>query len=148
VAFIAANNVYWHVRFEDASMACWKGDPDPLADAGLAELRRWLLETEPDRYPRSEALLRIFLLGALSRDQAREYIERLGRKAGDDVAALEAFEASIAWDNDDDLQLHGRLVLDSGKRLWVMSQEWGQWAAEQIPAQKKAPQKKADNPPA
>ncbi|MBS2966040.1 hypothetical protein KGA66_23550 [Actinocrinis puniceicyclus] len=39
-AFIAANNVYWHVRFEpDAQgrgsrlMTCWKSDPDPQADA-------------------------------------------------------------------------------------------------------------------
>lgn len=109
-----------------------------LTDAGLAELRRWLLETEPDRYPRSEALLRIFLLGALTRDQARGYIEWLGRSAADDVAALEAFESSIPWDDDDDLQLYGRLVLDFGKRLWAMSQEWAQWAAAQIPADKPA----------
>lgn len=39
VAFIAANNVYWHVRFEPDGqepgsrvMACWKSDPDPEAD--------------------------------------------------------------------------------------------------------------------
>jgi len=39
LAFIAANNVYWHVRFEPDPrgrgqvMACWKSDPDPDADA-------------------------------------------------------------------------------------------------------------------
>ena len=39
VAFIAANNVYWHVRFESDEqgrggqvMACWKSDPDPETD--------------------------------------------------------------------------------------------------------------------
>ena len=39
-AYIAANNVYWHVRFEpdprggDAQvMVCWKSDPDPTPDA-------------------------------------------------------------------------------------------------------------------
>jgi hypothetical protein len=39
VAYIAANNVYWHVRFEPdprghgvPAMACWKSDPDPAAD--------------------------------------------------------------------------------------------------------------------
>src|SRR5580698_1967406 len=31
-----------------------------LTDAGLAELRHWLLETEPDLHPRSEGLLRVF----------------------------------------------------------------------------------------
>jgi len=39
VAFMAANNVYWHTRFEPGAgaghpvMACWKSDPDPDADA-------------------------------------------------------------------------------------------------------------------
>jgi N,N-dimethylformamidase beta subunit-like protein len=40
LAFIAANNVYWHVRFEPDPqghgapvMACWKSDPDPETDA-------------------------------------------------------------------------------------------------------------------
>jgi hypothetical protein len=40
LAYIAANNVYWHVRFEpdpqghgDAVMVCWKSDPDPEPDA-------------------------------------------------------------------------------------------------------------------
>ncbi len=40
VAFIAANNVYWHVRFESDDqgrsshvMSCWKSDPDPQADS-------------------------------------------------------------------------------------------------------------------
>ncbi|MBR7828246.1 hypothetical protein KDK95_18170 [Actinospica sp. MGRD01-02] len=39
LAYIAANNVYWHVRFEQDPygretpiMACWKSDPDPAAD--------------------------------------------------------------------------------------------------------------------
>jgi len=39
LAYIAANNVYWHVRFEPDPhggdvpiMACWKSDPDPAPD--------------------------------------------------------------------------------------------------------------------
>jgi DNA-binding PadR family transcriptional regulator len=106
-----------------------------LTDSGLAELRRWLLETEPDRHPRSEALLRIFLLGALSREQARDYLAWLGERAGQDFAALDAFDRSIDWDPEDDLQLYGRMALEFGKRLWAMSQEWSQWAVAQIPAQ-------------
>jgi DNA-binding PadR family transcriptional regulator len=104
-----------------------------LTDAGLAELRRWMLETEPDRYPRSEALLRVFLLGALTRDEARDYLAWLGHKAADDEVLLTAFEDSIAWDNEDDLQLYGRMVLEFGKRLWAMSQEWAEWAVAQLP---------------
>ena len=104
-----------------------------LTDAGRTELRRWLLETEPDRYPRSEALLRVFLLGALTRDEARGYLSWLGERAADDAVMLAAFESSIDW-NDEDLSLYGRLVLEFGKRLWVMSQEWAEWAAGQVAA--------------
>jgi DNA-binding PadR family transcriptional regulator len=104
-----------------------------LTDAGRRELRRWLLETEPDRYPRSEALLRVFLLGALTRDEAKGYLTWLGDRAAEDAVMLETFESSIDW-NDEDLSLYGRLVIDFGKRLWVMSQEWSQWAAEQVAA--------------
>lgn len=105
-----------------------------LTDAGLQELRRWMLETEPDRYPRSEALLRVFLLGALTRDEARDYLAWLGRRAAEDLEVLEAFEASIDWDPEDDLQLYGHMVVDFGKRLWIMSQEWAAAAIETIPA--------------
>jgi DNA-binding PadR family transcriptional regulator len=106
-----------------------------LTGAGLEELRRWMLETEPDRYPRSEALLRVFLLGALTRDEARDYLAWLGQKAAEDEVALTAFEDSIDWDHEDDLQLYGHMVVDFGKRLWVMSQEWADWAVAQIPTQ-------------
>jgi DNA-binding PadR family transcriptional regulator len=102
-----------------------------LTDAGRDELRRWLLETRPDRYPRSEALLRVFLLGALTRDEATEYLAWLGESAAEDVVTLEALDASIDW-NAEDLSLYGRLVIEFGKRLWVMSQEWAAWAVEQV----------------
>ena len=60
-----------------------------LTEAGLAELRRWLLETEPDLHPRSDGLLRVFLLGALTHDQARDYLAWLAARSADDVAGLE-----------------------------------------------------------
>jgi PadR family transcriptional regulator, regulatory protein AphA len=41
-----------------------------LTSNGLAELQRWLVETEPEPH-RNEMMLRVFLLGALNRDQAR-----------------------------------------------------------------------------
>jgi PadR family transcriptional regulator, regulatory protein AphA len=103
-----------------------------ITDAGLADLRHWLLETEPDLHPRSEGLLRVFLLGALTRDQARGYLTWLADRSVDDIAALEALDASLRWD-DEDLSLYGRLVLEFGKRLSAMSEEWAKWALTQIP---------------
>jgi PadR family transcriptional regulator, regulatory protein AphA len=103
-----------------------------LTDAGLAELRRWLLQTKPDLHPRSEALMRVFLLGALSRDEARNYLGWLADRNAEEAAALKTLEDSIEWD-DQDLPFHGHLVLEFGKRLRAMTEEWARWAADQIP---------------
>jgi PadR family transcriptional regulator, regulatory protein AphA len=103
-----------------------------LTDAGLGELRRWLLETEPELHPRSEGLLRVFLLGALTRDQARAYLGWLAERSAEDLAGLRAFDAAADW-TDEDLHVYGRLVLEYGKRLSAMSEDWARWALTQLP---------------
>jgi PadR family transcriptional regulator, regulatory protein AphA len=102
-----------------------------LTDAGLAELHRWLRQTKPDIHPRSEALLRVFLLGALSPGEARDYLLWLADRNTEETAVLKALEDSIDWD-DQDLARYGRLVLEFGKRLRVMTEEWAHWAAGQV----------------
>jgi PadR family transcriptional regulator, regulatory protein AphA len=104
-----------------------------LTDTGLADLRQWLLQTKPDLHPRSEALMRVFILGALSRDEARNYLNWLADSNAKEAAALTALEDSIDWD-DQDLSFHGHLVLEFGKRLRAMTEEWARWAAGQIPS--------------
>jgi DNA-binding PadR family transcriptional regulator len=47
-----------------------------LTDAGVAEIRRWLRETEPDRRVRSDAALRVFFLWLLEPDEAVGQLER------------------------------------------------------------------------
>ena|SRR5262245_8231087 len=47
-----------------------------VTDAGLAEMRRWLTETEPDRASRNEASLRIFFLWLISPEEADAYLRR------------------------------------------------------------------------
>jgi PadR family transcriptional regulator, regulatory protein AphA len=47
-----------------------------LTNAGLAEIRRWLLETEPDRRVRSDAALRTFFLWLLDPLEAEGELER------------------------------------------------------------------------
>jgi PadR family transcriptional regulator AphA len=116
-----------------------------LTDAGLAELRRWLLETEPEPH-RSDAMLRVFLLGAVTRDQAREYLARLAQRATEDLTGLENLDAAVDW-GDDDLSYYGRLVLEYGKRLKAMNREWAAWAASQIPAATADDDSSASGPP-
>jgi PadR family transcriptional regulator AphA len=104
-----------------------------LTDAGQAELRRWLLETTPEVHPRSEVLLRVFLLGALTRDQAKDYLAWLKDRADEDIAELAVLDDSIQWD-DDPLLVYGHLVLEFGKRLSELTREWTEWATEQLSA--------------
>jgi PadR family transcriptional regulator, regulatory protein AphA len=103
-----------------------------LTDDGLAELQRWLLETKPEPH-RNDAMLRVFLLGALTRDQAREYLDWLAQSAAKNLTELETLDATLDWD-DEDLSFYGRLVLEYGKRLQAVNREWAAWAASQVPA--------------
>ena len=103
-----------------------------LTDAGLAELRHWLLEVDPELHPRSEGLLRIFLLGAVGREESEGYLNWLTEQSGREVATLEAIAATSAHWPDTDLAEYSGLALEYGRRLWVMTQEWAGWAADQV----------------
>jgi DNA-binding PadR family transcriptional regulator len=102
-----------------------------LTDDGLAELRHWLTATEPQHNRRSEVLLRVFFLGAISRAQARDYLATLETVFTDEERALRELEQSIEW-NDGDLSVYGRIALEYGLRLSTMQREWAEWAAGQI----------------
>lgn len=103
-----------------------------LTEAGLAELRHWLLETPPELHPRSESLLRIFVLGALSRQESEGYLRWLVGASGQEVATLAAIESTVPDWPETDLAEYSRLALEFGKRLWLMTEEWAQWAADQV----------------
>jgi DNA-binding PadR family transcriptional regulator len=47
-----------------------------VTDAGREELRRWLLEAEPNRTRRNETALRWFLIALLEPDERRVALER------------------------------------------------------------------------
>lgn len=72
-----------------------------VTDAGRAELRRWLVETEPDRGQRNESVLRWFLQELLPTADRRVVLEREladMRAANDHLRALA--EAKRAQDGD------------------------------------------------
>ena len=47
-----------------------------ITDAGLAEMRRWLIETEPERSNRNQAILRAFFLWLMPPEEAEAYLRR------------------------------------------------------------------------
>jgi DNA-binding PadR family transcriptional regulator len=64
-----------------------------LTDRGLAEIRSWLLETEPDRRVRSEAALRTFFLWVLEPEEAAAQLERERAYWQEILEELERIEA-------------------------------------------------------
>jgi DNA-binding PadR family transcriptional regulator len=102
-----------------------------ITEDGLAELRHWLIETEPDRVRRSEALLRVFFLGVLTPLEAAAFLALEADRAEKEHAELEKLDSTLVW-GDNPISVHGRLALEYGLRLTRMQQEWARWAAEQI----------------
>lgn len=73
-------------------------------------------------------------LGALSRAESESYLQWLTDASRKEVAALEALGADSSECLDTDLAEYSRLALEYGRRLWVMTQEWAAWAADQVAA--------------
>ncbi|SFW76858.1 PadR family transcriptional regulator [Amycolatopsis australiensis] len=102
-----------------------------ITEAGLAELRHWLVEVEPSGPPRSAGLLRVYFLGSVSPEQARGYIATMAEQGEAREKRLAELEGTIDW-GEDNQSLYGRLVLEWGKRFSAMQREWAEWAVKQI----------------
>ncbi|AXI76938.1 PadR family transcriptional regulator [Peterkaempfera bronchialis] len=109
-----------------------------LTGSGREELRHWLLEVEPERQRRNDALLRVFFLGQVTPEQGRAYLDREGRTAGEYHERLQELAAFIEEESDA-LAVHGRLALEWGLRFTRMQQEWAEWAARQLAEEAASP---------
>ena len=67
-----------------------------ITGAGLASLRAWLRDTDPDRRARNESTLRLFLLPLLDRDDAAALIAREREHARAKLAELEQRRTELA----------------------------------------------------
>ena len=97
-----------------------------VTDAGLAEVRRWLRETEPSRTVRSEAALRLFFLWLLEPDEAEAYLRGEAEHAR---ATLQAFERIAAQEDPDNPKTRAyRTALELGFRTARARLEWAEGA--------------------
>ncbi|MCM2413044.1 PadR family transcriptional regulator [Streptomyces sp. RKAG290] len=108
-----------------------------LTEAGRAELREWLLVVTPNGYRRNDILLRVFLLGAVEWEEAREFLHRRTEFARARHAEFQSTDSATDWD-DSDLSVYGRLTLEWGKRFMQMQAEWSEWAEHEIEAARAA----------
>ncbi|WP_157574380.1 PadR family transcriptional regulator [Nocardia jejuensis] len=109
-----------------------------ITEAGLADLRTWLTTTEPKRNTRNEMLLRVFFLGAMPPEHARDYLTGIGERTAKDQGELAALKSSIDWD-ESDLSTYGRIAMEWGERYHAMNQEWARWALAQLPERGEQP---------
>jgi len=99
--------------------------------AGLTELRRWLTETRPRPERRNEQMLGVFLLGALSHEEAVAYLTNVESGAVAEAAQLAALRDETEWD-DSPGSVYGRLVLEWGIRVTEIRRDWARWAVGQV----------------
>ncbi len=102
-----------------------------ITEEGLAELRRWLMDTQPEAQ-RSAGMLRVFFLGVLTPQQAREHLARLEEQAAAELTRLRELQKALDWDEEGMLTANGRLALEFGLRLHEMRGQWAHWATEQL----------------
>jgi DNA-binding PadR family transcriptional regulator len=103
-----------------------------ITDAGRAELRRWVTNPQDDPPFRSAGLLRVFLLGEVPPEQARNHALAMAEHAEAEVKRLKRLRASINWTADDDGSFYGLAALEYGLRMNAMQADWASWLAREI----------------
>ncbi|WP_091617096.1 PadR family transcriptional regulator [Amycolatopsis saalfeldensis] len=100
-----------------------------ITEAGQEELRAWLLSPYDPPAPRSESLLRLYFLDAVSTEQAQAYVTGMGEIGQRRLEHLDRLEATVDWDS---ASVYGRLALEWGKRFSRMQAEWAEWSVAQL----------------
>lgn len=102
-----------------------------IAGAGRAELQRWMANPQQDPPFRSAGLLRIFLLGEVQPEHARDFVASMAENAQAEVKRLQKLRDSIDWSDGENL-LYGRAVLEYGLRKNAMEADLGRWLVTAI----------------
>lgn len=100
-----------------------------LTEAGLTELRRWMLDFPESGVVRNEYALRLFLLGALNHAEARSLLERYAQQGEEQARQLRDLRSER---DQQPVLAFGRLVAEFGQRYFEMQLDWARWAIEQL----------------
>ncbi len=102
-----------------------------VTDAGRSELVRWVTNSQDDPPHRSAPLLRVFLLGEIPPDQAREYMLSMAADADSELDRLRDLRDALAPWGDSDAEFYGGAALEYGLQAATMV---GDWARSQVKA--------------
>ena len=95
-----------------------------VTTAGRAELVRWMTHPHDDPPYRSASLLRVFLLGEIPPDKAREHLVAVAAHAESELARLSELQDALTPWGDSAAEFFGGAALDYGLRIAHMEGEW------------------------
>lgn len=98
-----------------------------ITDAGRAEMRRWLVETEPERSNRNQAILRAFFLWLMSAEEAEAYLRREAEYHRQQLALFRGIKEEGSF-----VTPSTPLVLDWGIRYEEALADWADRTAEAV----------------
>jgi PadR family transcriptional regulator, regulatory protein AphA len=103
-----------------------------LTKAGRTELRSWLLQPRTGGPVRSEYVLRLFLLSALDREDARKLLREVADRNAQEAAALREALALKAPMSPGGKLPFGWLAGGYGLRQYEAARDWAEWALDEL----------------
>ena len=97
-----------------------------ITDEGLAEVRRWVLDVEPDRAHRNGAMLRTFFLWLVDPAEAEAYLRREAAIHRENLRRFEAMSAG------EPATPSAPLPVEWAVRYSRELAEWSEWAADRV----------------
>ncbi|MCV7015639.1 PadR family transcriptional regulator [Mycolicibacterium madagascariense] len=92
--------------------------------AGRTELVRWMTHPGDDPPHRSASLLRVFLLGEIPPEKARQHLVGVAAHAESELARLTELRDSLTPWGDSAAEFFGGAALDYGLRIAQMEGDW------------------------
>lgn len=102
-----------------------------ITDAGRDELHRWMTSPEEDPPIRSSVMLRVFLLGELTAEQARQYVQSLRDFVEEELKSNEQTRDTKEW-TDSDSDFFARSALDYIMSSAERDYEWANSLLDQL----------------
>jgi DNA-binding PadR family transcriptional regulator len=106
-----------------------------ITDAGLAELRRWLVEAEVDHTVRLEPLLRSLFFWLMEPDELADHLDREASYYRETAQVYRAYAGrKDRGEFGDSPQTRSmRLTIEAGIRLYEAMADWADWAKDHSP---------------
>lgn len=116
------------LRGEDTGTRLRK--PYSITDAGLTQVRDWLLHSTPDHAQRNEVLLRTFALWLIGREDALDFLRAEAEYNRVRLKGLRRLRTELSADRP--VERAWRLGIEAGIRRLEAVVGWAEWAQDEI----------------